>query len=129
VYFDREGNALSIWFDNPKKARACEQFGDDAVLVKDRRGGVIGNPPICSPSQCALTTAQYPQRWRITSYLNNRADNAVRGVANWLDPPRRWRALCMTTATPLDTSGNGIWAASGMSTTRGPSALTVSTKP
>jgi len=44
------------------------------------------NSPICSPSRCALTTGQYPQRWHITSYLNNRADNARRGVANWLDP-------------------------------------------
>lgn len=44
------------------------------------------NAPICSPSRCALTTGQYPQRWRITSYLNNRADNARRGVANWLVP-------------------------------------------
>lgn len=42
--------------------------------------------PICSPSRCALTTGQYPQRWGITSYLNNRADNARRGVSNWLDP-------------------------------------------
>ena len=38
------------------------------------------NSPICSPSRCALTTGQYPQRWRITSFLNNRADNARRGV-------------------------------------------------
>ena len=44
------------------------------------------NYPICSPSRCALVTGQYPQRWRITSYLNNRADNERRGVANWLDP-------------------------------------------
>ncbi len=44
------------------------------------------NSPICSPSRCAFMTGQYPQRWRITSYLNNRADNARRGVANWLDP-------------------------------------------
>ncbi len=43
------------------------------------------NSPICSPSRCALTTGQYPQRWKITSYLNNRADNARRGVANWLN--------------------------------------------
>jgi arylsulfatase A-like enzyme len=44
------------------------------------------NAPICSPSRCALTTGQYPQRWRITSFLNNRADNERRGVAQWLDP-------------------------------------------
>ncbi len=44
------------------------------------------NSPICSPSRVALTTGQYPQRWRITSYLNNRRDNNQRGVAQWLDP-------------------------------------------
>jgi len=44
------------------------------------------NSPICSPSRCALTTGQYPQRWRINSYLNNRADNERRGCAQWLDP-------------------------------------------
>lgn len=44
------------------------------------------NSPICSPSRCALTTGQYPQRWRIHSFLNNRADNERRGCAQWLDP-------------------------------------------
>ena len=44
------------------------------------------NSPICSPSRCALLTGQYPQRWRITSYLNNRADNTRRGLSQWLDP-------------------------------------------
>lgn len=44
------------------------------------------NSPICSPSRTALTTGQYPQRWRITSYLNNRKDNRKRGMAQWLDP-------------------------------------------
>ncbi len=43
------------------------------------------NAPICSPSRVALTTGQYPQRWRITSYLNNRRDNQRRGMAQWLD--------------------------------------------
>lgn len=44
------------------------------------------NSPICSPSRTALTTGQYPQRWRITSFLNNRKANNQRGVAQWLDP-------------------------------------------
>lgn len=44
------------------------------------------NSPICSPSRVALTTGQYPQRWRITSYLDNRARNRQRGMAQWLDP-------------------------------------------
>lgn len=44
------------------------------------------NSPICSPSRTALTTGQYPQRWRITSFLNNRASNEQRGMAQWLDP-------------------------------------------
>jgi len=44
------------------------------------------NAPICSPSRCAVATGQYPQRWRITSYLSNRADNDRRGMAQWLDP-------------------------------------------
>ncbi len=42
--------------------------------------------PICSPSRVGLSTGQYPQRWRITSFLNNRAENNARGMAQWLDP-------------------------------------------
>ena len=42
--------------------------------------------PICSPSRCGLTTGQYPQRWRITSFLENRNSNNRRGMAQWLDP-------------------------------------------
>ena len=44
------------------------------------------NSPICSPSRVAISTGQYPQRWRITSYLNNRNSNNQRGMAQWLDP-------------------------------------------
>lgn len=42
--------------------------------------------PICSPARVGLSTGQYPQRWRITSYLNDRAENTARGMAHWLDP-------------------------------------------
>ncbi len=44
------------------------------------------NSPICSPSRTALSTGQYPQRWRITSYLARRDLNERRGMAQWLDP-------------------------------------------
>ena len=44
------------------------------------------NCPICSPSRTAMMTGQYPERWRLTSYLDNRAMNKRRGMANWLDP-------------------------------------------
>jgi arylsulfatase A-like enzyme len=57
------------------------------------------NAPICSPSRCAITTGQYPQRWRINSYLDNRQQNRLRGIANWLDPE------APTLARALSTSG------------------------
>ena len=44
------------------------------------------NSPICSPSRVAISTGQYPQRWRITSYLASRKANIKRGMAQWLDP-------------------------------------------
>ena len=44
------------------------------------------NSPICSPSRTAISTGQYPQRWRITSFLSNRDHNNQRGMAQWLDP-------------------------------------------
>lgn len=42
VYHDRMGNTLTVWFDNPKKEHICEEVDDDVVLMKDRRGRVIG---------------------------------------------------------------------------------------
>ncbi len=42
--------------------------------------------PICSPSRTAIATGQYPARWRITSFLNNREENERRGMAQWLEP-------------------------------------------
>jgi uncharacterized protein YuzE len=42
VYYDRDGNTLSVWFDDPKKEYVCEESDEDIILVKDRRGRVIG---------------------------------------------------------------------------------------
>src|SRR5687768_14794614 len=51
--------------------------------------------PICSPSRVAVTTGQYPSRWRVTSFLASREEDAKRGIADWLDPkaPTLARAL------------------------------------
>lgn len=42
VHFDRVGNTLTVWFDDPKKEYVCEEVDDDIVLMKNRRGRVIG---------------------------------------------------------------------------------------
>lgn len=44
------------------------------------------NSPICSPSRTAFLTGQHPARYRMHSYLNNRAENKRRGMPDWLDP-------------------------------------------
>ena len=70
-------------------------FGNDAAETPniDRMASEGGrfeqfyvNSPICSPSRTAISTGQYPQRWRITSYLARRELNERRGMAQWLDP-------------------------------------------
>ena len=42
VYFDRTGNTLTVWFDDPKKEVVCEETADDVILIKDGDGRVIG---------------------------------------------------------------------------------------
>jgi len=42
VFYDRTGNTLTVWFDDPRKEAICEEIEDDIVLMKDRRGRVIG---------------------------------------------------------------------------------------
>ena len=53
------------------------------------------NSPICSPSRVAISTGQYPQRWKITSFLADRNKNQKRAMVDWLDPaaPMIARAL------------------------------------
>ena len=42
IYHDRTGNTLTVWFADPAKESICEEIADDIVLMKDRRGRVIG---------------------------------------------------------------------------------------
>jgi hypothetical protein len=42
LYYDRTGNTLTVWFDDPGKEVVCEEADDDVVLMKDDEGRVIG---------------------------------------------------------------------------------------
>ena len=42
--------------------------------------------PICSPSRVAFTTGMFPARWKINSYLHERAGNKAAQQADFLDP-------------------------------------------
>jgi uncharacterized protein YuzE len=42
VYYDHEGNTLTVWFGNPQEEYISEETGDEVVLMKDKRGKVIG---------------------------------------------------------------------------------------
>lgn len=42
IYFDRTGNSLTVWFDDPRQEYVCEEIDDDVVLMKNDQGRVIG---------------------------------------------------------------------------------------
>ena len=42
VYYDREGNTLTVWFGKPTDEYVAEETGEEIVLMKDRDGKVIG---------------------------------------------------------------------------------------
>jgi hypothetical protein len=42
ILYDKQGNTLSVWFDDPAKEYICEETSEEVILVKDRMGRVIG---------------------------------------------------------------------------------------
>ena len=42
VFYDREGNTLTVWFDDPQQEYICEETGEEVILMKDKSGRVIG---------------------------------------------------------------------------------------
>ena len=42
VTFDKAGNTLSVWFDNPQNEHVAEETAEEVVLIKDKVGKLIG---------------------------------------------------------------------------------------
>jgi hypothetical protein len=42
VFYDRQGNTLTVWFDDPQSEYMCEETGEEVILMKNRAGRVIG---------------------------------------------------------------------------------------
>jgi hypothetical protein len=40
VYYDREGNALSVWFDDPKNESVCEEADDEPQVATGLQAAV-----------------------------------------------------------------------------------------
>ena len=60
VYYDREGNTLTVWFGNPTEEYIAEETGEEIILMKDRDGKVIGFEKLnftAMPSTDALRVA------------------------------------------------------------------------
>jgi len=83
VFIDDMGYADPSCFGNPSmKTPNIDRLAADGLRVTQ----FYTNSPICSPSRVAVMTGQYPIRWRVHSYLESRANNRKRQMANWLDP-------------------------------------------
>ena len=42
MFYDREGNTLTVWFGDSSAEYVCEETGDEVILMKDSTGKVIG---------------------------------------------------------------------------------------
>ena len=40
-YYDK-GKTLSVWFDDPKNEAVSEETSEEIILIKDKKGKVIG---------------------------------------------------------------------------------------
>src|SRR5208283_917104 len=42
VYYDPAGRTLTVWFGRRQAEYVCEETGEEVVLMKDRKGHVLG---------------------------------------------------------------------------------------
>ena len=96
IFIDDMGFADPSCFGNPLiKTPHIDKLAAEGIKLTN----FYVNSPICSASRVALTTGQYQGRWKIHSFLNSRAGNANRGMANYLD------STAPTTAKKLKAAG------------------------
>ncbi|MBN2128112.1 MAG: sulfatase-like hydrolase/transferase [Sedimentisphaerales bacterium] len=83
IFIDDMGYADPSCFGNPKvKTPHMDRLAQEGMRLTN----FYVNSPICSPSRVAVMTGTYPARWKIHSYLEARAANRRRRMADWLDP-------------------------------------------
>lgn len=96
IFIDDMGFADPSCFGNPlMKTPYIDKLAEEGIKLTN----FYVNSPICSASRVAITTGQYQGRWKIHSFLNSRAGNANRGMANYLD------SSAPTTAKKLKAAG------------------------
>ena len=42
IFFDKKGNTLNVWFDDPEKESISEETSEEIIIVKDKNNKVIG---------------------------------------------------------------------------------------
>jgi uncharacterized protein YuzE len=42
IFYDAAGNTLTVWLEDPQTEYVCEETGDEVILMKDKRGRVVG---------------------------------------------------------------------------------------
>ena len=42
IIFNKKGNTLDIWFDDPRKEVVSEETEEEIILKKDKKGRIIG---------------------------------------------------------------------------------------
>ncbi|MEW6235828.1 MAG: DUF2283 domain-containing protein [Candidatus Omnitrophota bacterium] len=42
VYYDRQGNTLTVWFGNPEDEYEVAETGEEILLMKNEQGEAIG---------------------------------------------------------------------------------------
>ncbi|MGH2531488.1 MAG: DUF2283 domain-containing protein [Thermomicrobiales bacterium] len=59
VFYDHDGNTLTVWFGEPSEEYVDEETADEVILIKDRAGRVIGfeklNFSVAAPEQLHVT--------------------------------------------------------------------------